>query len=860
MMADVVPNGLGTAVDSTTCLPSCTVTGGSTRGTNLFHSFDEFSLPSGSTSTFRHDAAISTIITRVTGGSTSRINGTLETLLEGSLNDRGSADFFFVNPSGIVFGPNAQLNIGGSFIGSTAESLVFEDGTEFTVDAANPLLTISAPVGLQLGTGSGNIRVAGSGSNVVLNPDDTINRSDRPTGLSVVSGNTLALVGRNLRLDGGNLTAEAGRIELAAVTSGPVTLNETRAGWTFDYGTVDTFGNLALADAASADVSGDDAGTIHLQGRTITLDDGSSLLANTLVAGGGNIRIDATDSLQMTGTTATPSEPFRALPSSAYIEISPGAVGDGSSTLTVATTDLTLTDGAQIGLSMGGLGVSGSVNVEADTIIANRDAPTAFSGLFAAVLPVFPSEESGLPPSLGTGGNLNITTNRLQVSNGAQILVSTFGIGEAGNLTINAQEIEVFGFSDFGSSSLQAASEFPPSGNGGQLTINTERLLVADGGQISTSTKSFAASAGDLVIRASESVELSGTTPFGRSGLFATAVSLRNPETGEVATAAGEGGNILIETDSLTLRDGAIISVSSNPSNPNNPGLAPGVGPAGNVTLVADLILVDDQSVLSADTANGDRANTFLQSDLIVFLDDSQLTTNATGAATGGNIETETTFLVASANSDITANATESFGGRVIITAEGIFGTEFRALLTAESDITATSALGPQFSGVVEINSPDVDPSRSTAQLPSSLLATREIVETCDPYIDSRFTLVGRGGLSPTPYQTSTAGQLVWRDFRLSDDLAPNNRAGQSTRSTYLDARGLGDLAPEENTVVVPTDVSDQTQPPQDTIREAQGLEIGDNGQIRLVASQATLPRQSPLVETCPRFPASIQR
>ena len=820
--ADIVPNGLNTTVDNQFCTSSCTVTNGSTSGTNLFHSFDEFSVPGNGTVTFQHDEAIANIITRVTGGSISRINGTIQTLLEGRTDDVGNADFFFLNPNGIVFGSNAQLNIGGSFIGSTADSLTFEDDAVFSISDANPLLTISVPVGLQFGTEPGTIRVAGTGNALFLNPDSTVNRSDRPTGLAVPSGNTLALIGSGVKLNGGNLTADAGRIELGGIGNNSlVELDETRRGWILDYDAVDTFGNIQLLNAASADVTGDDAGILHLQGKNVILQDGSTLLANTLVSGGGTIAIDATESLQLAGISATtPAAPFTPLPTSAYIEISKGATGDGSSELVLSTTDLTLSDGAQMGLSMAGLGLSGSVNVEADTIVAERDAPTAFSGFFAAVLSVFPGEDDPFPPSLGTGGDVVINTDTLSVKDGAQILVSTFGLGNAGNLTVNAQDIEISGFSNFGSSSLQAASEFPPSGAGGQININTERLLVADGGQISTSTASIEQSAGDIIIRATDSVELRGTAPPGRSGLLAVTVSRVRPDTGEVFEASGEGGSIVVETSDLTMRDGATINVSSNPSNPANPNFAPSNGPAGNLTITADLIQMDDQAIITADTVNGDRANTLLQSDIIVLQDKSQITTSATGIATGGNLEFETSTLAAFGDSDIMANAVDNFGGRIIITADGIFGTEFRTVLTPESDITATSALGPQFSGVVELNTPEVDPSQSTAVLPSGLLdPDQEVVAACELSGSSTFIIAGNGGLPQSPHQL-LEGITLWPGFHLIEQLSISRTNGAISSERPNGQALMGDRQPDHSLV------------------EAQDWVVGPNGQVALVVER----------------------
>ena len=121
------------------------------KGNNLFHSFKEFSIPKGGSATFQNSSAIVNIINRVTGGNISNIDG----LIKAS----GSANLFLINPAGIVFGENAKLDIGGSFIGSTAESILFEDGFNYSaiVSQATPLLTVSVPLGLQMGINPGNI-------------------------------------------------------------------------------------------------------------------------------------------------------------------------------------------------------------------------------------------------------------------------------------------------------------------------------------------------------------------------------------------------------------------------------------------------------------------------------------------------------------------------------------------------------------------------------------------------------------------------------------------------------------------------------------------------------------------------------
>lgn len=157
------------------------IEGGTQAGSNLFHSFQEFSIPKNGEAFFNNATNIQNIFSRVTGGKISNIDGLIRS--------NGNANLFLINPNGIIFGPNARLNIGGSFIGSTASSIKFANDTDFsaTEPFAKPLLTINVPIGLQFSSNPGSI----------INQSKAVALNNQ-VGLAVQPGQTLALVGGDI--------------------------------------------------------------------------------------------------------------------------------------------------------------------------------------------------------------------------------------------------------------------------------------------------------------------------------------------------------------------------------------------------------------------------------------------------------------------------------------------------------------------------------------------------------------------------------------------------------------------------------------------------------------------------------------
>jgi filamentous hemagglutinin family protein len=799
--SQIVPDR--TLLNNTIILPNGNIVkieGGTTKGKNLFHSFSEFSVPVNTTAWFNNATTIENIFTRITGGNISHI--------EGLIKANGTANLFLLNPAGIIFSENAALNIGGSLFVSTADSFNFSDGSQFSAinPEEPPLLTVTIPIGLQYGENPGKITVKGNGHNLFGDPETfSTNRENRPPGIAVAPQKMIALLGGEISLEGGNVTAESGNVEVWAVTDNSQ-LSIVDSNGTFTIKPITTtinYADINLTQSASIDVSADNAGSVRLQGRNITLTGGSAVLSETLGDGkGGLLQVNASELIRVNGTT--PSFNYG---SGFVTEIVPGATGQGSNIL-VDTKSLIVAGGAFISSSTFGVGNSGSITVNAQSVDLIEGA--VFGDTFISPSGIF---SQAIFSGTGNSGNIYLNTDRLSVTGGANISTVTGFGGNSGSILVNAKEITLQGIASDGFPTALNTTTFAGQGNAGNLKINTGKLLITDGAQINTVTRSEG-NGGNLTINATESVELKRASDATRGGLFASAFE-----------GTGDGGNLNVTTKQLTIEDGATISVSNFQSRNLAP---PGKGAPGNLNITAEEINLKE-GIITAEANSGGKGNIDLVSDNIILQDRSLITTNARGEATGGNINLETDTLTALDNSDITANAIDNFAGQVNITATGIFGTEFRAQPTSESDITASSNLGAEFNGVVQLNTPEINPTSGLNQLPAKTVDTTNVVTAQCPasQLGNTFVISGQGGLPDNP-GSSLRATTVWQDLR----LIATGEFSQDTQVSTSTGNSLGESEKQQKERISP-------------IIEAKSWEIGKNGQIILTtASEQVIPTQ----------------
>ncbi|MBD1835220.1 filamentous hemagglutinin N-terminal domain-containing protein [Cyanobacteria bacterium FACHB-472] len=859
-----------------------TLEGGTQAGGNLFHSFGEFSVPTGSEAYFNNVEDIQNIISRVTGGSVSSIDGLIRA--------NGNANLFLINPNGIVFGANASLNVGGSFVASTANALQFGNIGIFSATDKNipsPLLTIN-PSALLFNQINQNAAI----QNNSVEPTGIDPAGFNTFGLRVPDGKSLLLVGGNVTMDGGRLNASGGRVELGGLAEpGIVALGVHGDNLSLIFPENLARASVSLTNQAGVFVNGPGGGNIAITTSNLEILKGSflsggigqglgtpqtvagditlnatgeikvagtgSVVANLVRLGsqgnGGNITIDSGSFSLRDGAVLTASTfgqgnagnvAVRALDAvdladgNIFSTVEAGGVGKGGN-IDIKAATLSLIDGAQLStITRGasdtqpaGQGDAGNVNVNVTGAV---DIAGQKNGSFSLISS---SVQTG---TVGNGGNITIDSGSFSLRDGAVLTASTFGQGNAGNVTVQALDaVNLAGnaaiFSTVGAGGV---------GKGGNINIKAATLSLIDGAQLATITRGASdtqpagqGDAGNVNVNVTGAVDIAGQKNGLPSGILSFV------QTGTV----GNGGNITIDSGSFSLRDGAVLTAStfgqgnagtikvnaaanvtiSGRSSNLNSGLFVNsrstTGTAGDIIVTSPRVTLDNSGTLNAQSASGNGGDINVQTDLLLLRRGAQISTTAGRVRAGGNggninIDAPSGFIVAvpKENSDITANAFTGSGGRVQINAFGIFGitprsredlarllgtqdpTQLDPRLLPTSDITAISQTNPSLNGQVAIITPDVDPSRGLAELPTVPIET-EVAQGCSPggsQAQSQFIITGRGGLPPNPGEALSTDavqvDLVTLNPRIKNRSIPNisTNPTRSTPVPLVEAQG----------------------------------------------------------------------
>ena len=541
-------------------------------------------------------------------------------------------------------------------------------------------------------------------------------------------------------------------------------------------------------------------GSITLQVKeTLNIENGAQIGTVSLSDGdAGNLSIDAGDVI-LSDQTEDPTLANRA--TTTQITTSSYEDGNGGN-LTIEANSLRLSGTSNILASSffqgaertEDFGEGGSIKIDANTV-SIEDRASIGTDTFTD----------------GDAGNVVVTTDQLSIVRGT-LSAQTSGKGRAGNVEIRADEIfvadPVFDPIRGSISGIVALVSATGSGSGGQIDIVSNRLHLANGGQVTASSEG-AGVAGSVIVRANELLIEGSASVKTFDALIAPDAQIDSAISSR-STTGFDAGSVEVTAERIEVRDRGTITVSNTAG-----------GSAGNVNIAANRVKLDNGSV-QAEASAGTQGNLNINSrDVLLMRNGSRLTANATGAATGGNVNLNAPLIIGTSNSDISTNAIEGDGGNIRLVTRGLIGLAFRDRLTDQSDITASSELG--VSGTIEIESPNAEVDSGLVELPENLEdASNQVSAGCAVQASNQFTHTGRGGLPNNPVSQLSSNR-PWIDLRMGQESVGSISATGSVRSSQAVAA--------------------------ESLQEAGQWQVNAGGEVELIASSPVKNEQSDCLE-----------
>lgn len=599
--------------------------GGASRGSTLFHSFDQFNINEGQQVYFANPSGIADIFSRVTGNNHSDILGTLGVL--------GDANLYLLNPNGVIFGPNASLDVPGSFAASTSGGVVFNNG--YTFSATNPdsppLLTVTTPLGIsQWLPPTGEITSTGNLS----------------------AGQDLSFIGQTIDLEGGQLTAGS---NLKLKASELLTIQDTAtnpfiamAGGEFvaqgNQGLtlsilnhansgLSSNGNMTLRSANDIQLDGHYAtnGQFSVEqldgtpGNSFAADDPIVLAAGDVKLGnyeGASLHILAGGSVELgtfiinnTGLTAS------------TINSNNNTLIPGTNTPYSALSNVTLSDGTSVS-------VNGDSQATLDVRAGIDWTQAPFTGVPGIPSPTdIPTGSVTFETPSISGSNISVGKIEIAQSNGLVLLTNQY----RPNLELPDGSIQV-------ESIITAADKLetplPTFELGGEIAIDARgELSIADNSEI----LSVGLVGGNVTLNSGVSIlfndsskieGVSFTQTDGIGGdISLTAPTIQLMNNNEIETlyiGAEQGGAINISTLALSLKQSSRINTATS-----------GIGNAGAVNVEADSITLENGSTISSETSfvrGGNAGDVAVTTRTLRATDGSQIFSSTAGVGNAGNV------------------------------------------------------------------------------------------------------------------------------------------------------------------------------------------------------------------------------
>lgn len=654
-------SGMNTQVSHVAGQPNYNITGGTRpgNGTNLFHSFGDFSVAANHIANFRNDSGLATtnILSRVTGGHPSAIFGTIQT------SGFGNANLFLMNPAGIVFGPTASLNVGGSVTFTTADYLKMADGMRFKImpNAVADTLLSTAPV-------------AAFGF---------LNAHPRPisvqgASLQVSEGQTLSLIGGDVGLKGGDIIAPSGRIDIASVASaGEVKairglLPDLKIGHHTQGGTI-TLRNGARVDSSGTDDS-PTGGAVFIRGGKLTVDQSQVLAQATRATEqtGVGISIIATKAVNLTDAKLATS----------MLAVGPEGVG-GTGPISISAPRMRFTgevNKTEINTTASNGGHSGNISFHAGLLKASNVDINAGSGA----------------DTNAHSGNIAITaTKGVRIDQNSLITSATSGLADAGDISISSPTLALTG-----NVVITTAST---SGNAGDIRIDVGRLNMRrnsapfptriDASALDHGPVSPFYSGGVVRVTAKDVVTINGGEIRSDGGsMYISTPRLQLSGHGRLSADEVDGrsrGIIALDVGRLTVTNGATISVASS------------YGPPGVISINAEKSILTDNGTISVFGGPVIGSIKLRAGDSIQIRNGSRITADNGEVSSGGHIRIQAGKSFVSRDSTVSAQGWLTGPG-------GTIDVDVKQVTLTNSRLTTSVFFYPSVAGKITMNAKDV--------------------------------------------------------------------------------------------------------------------------------------------------------